>query len=108
MPWCERDEYEAGDDAAEGTDADDETAWSDADDANADTVTVPCPACGREIPDFADRCPSCGNWVMQGGGPAPRAGWVLPVVVIVVAGVLLWGVRCTVAAGALSARTAGG
>lgn len=93
MPLCDRDEYEAWDDAADETAAEDEAPWSEADDDNDDTVTVPCPECGREIPDFADRCPYCGNWVLQGGAPPRRAWWIVPIVLLVALGVLLWAVR---------------
>jgi hypothetical protein len=29
-----------------------------------ETPTVPCPACGELVPDFVDRCPYCGQWIM--------------------------------------------
>lgn len=47
-----------------------------------ETPTVPCPACGEAIPDFADRCPYCGEWVVQGGAPG-RSGRGVAFVVIV-------------------------
>lgn len=44
-----------------------------------ETVTAPCPVCGREIPEFADRCPYCENWVVQGAtstGSSSGRSWV--------------------------------
>ena len=32
-----------------------------------DTETEPCPNCGEEIAEYAERCPYCGEWVVTGG-----------------------------------------
>jgi hypothetical protein len=53
---------------------------------------VPCPACGADVPDLADRCPACGQWITPGagGGLSARVKMiVLLIVVLVAAGVLL-------------------
>jgi len=76
-------------------DEEDRDAPQDADltDEDADeTPTVPCPHCGREIPDFADRCPYCGDWVVQSSGPtARRSFWFILLVAFVVLLILaLW------------------
>ena len=76
-------------------DEDDRDAPQDADLTDEDedeTPTVPCPHCGREIPDFADRCPYCGDWVVQSSGPAARRSfWFILLVAFVVLLILaLW------------------
>lgn len=61
-----------------------------------ETVTVPCPHCGEPIPELADRCPYCGDWVVQGGvrGPAARGPLYIMLAVIcvglILALLLLW------------------
>lgn len=61
-------------------------------DRDEETPTVPCPGCDREIPDFVDRCPYCGDWVVQSSGaPARRSPWfILLVLVAVVLILMLW------------------
>ncbi len=56
-----------------------------------ETPTVPCPRCRREIPDFADQCPYCGDWVVQGAGaPTRRKPWFWLTVILVLAAFVLW------------------
>lgn len=57
---------EAEDDLDDGEQPDPETDGDLADDGEADTR--PCPGCGSEIFEDADRCPSCGEYVTPGGG----------------------------------------
>lgn len=77
-------------------------AW-DADDAEApqerdlfnededETPTVPCPDCRRPVPDFADRCPYCGNWIIQTAGHSPRrTPWFIVLVIVIVLALLGW------------------
>jgi hypothetical protein len=55
------------------------------DDDEDETPTVPCPHCRREVPDFADRCPYCGDWIVQSScAPARRRVWFIVIVLIVV------------------------
>jgi DNA-directed RNA polymerase subunit RPC12/RpoP len=55
------------------------------DDEEDETPTVPCPHCRREVPDFADRCPYCGEWIVQSSGaPAGRSAWFILIVLIAV------------------------
>jgi hypothetical protein len=54
---------------------------ADADDEDDETPTVPCPHCRREIPDFADRCPYCGDWVVQRAGDGRRSLWFVAALV---------------------------
>jgi hypothetical protein len=61
-----------------------------ADDDEDETPTVPCPSCGREVAEFADRCPHCGDWVVQGGDSRPARRWPLIVVIVIIVAFLLW------------------
>jgi DNA-directed RNA polymerase subunit RPC12/RpoP len=85
----------------------DAQAWPD-DDAAADpegpqagdltdqekeeTPTVPCPNCGHDVPDFADRCPYCGDWIVQGGAARPSPGTLIVaiVAVLLILALLFW------------------
>jgi hypothetical protein len=56
-----------------------------------ETPTVPCPSCGRPIPDFADRCHHCGDWVVQTAGPPARTRpWFIAAVLIALLSILVW------------------
>lgn len=65
---------------------------SNDDEDDDETPTVPCSACRRDVPDFADRCPYCGEWIVQSAGTAARGDW-WPVIVllVLVALLILWG-----------------
>ncbi len=56
--------------------------------------TVPCPACGMEVYEDADRCPSCGNWVtLRHGGARRRGGlWWLVVLAAIAAMLVAYGI----------------
>ncbi len=64
----------------------------DLDGPDAETVTVPCPNCEAEIPDSADRCPYCGDWVVQGGVArlGPRGVFLVIVAVLLIVALLYW------------------
>jgi hypothetical protein len=65
-----------------------------ADEDADETPTVPCPRCRREIPDFADRCPYCGDWVVQASGaPLRRNLWFILLVVLAILLILAFWVR---------------
>ena len=56
-----------------------------------DTPTVPCPHCRRPVPDFADRCPYCGDWIVQTSGPPTRRGvWFVVIAVLLALMLLGW------------------
>lgn len=55
-----------------------------------ETPTVPCPACHRPIPDFVDRCPYCGDWVVQSAGRSQRSTWIVIAAVLALAAFLAW------------------
>ena len=46
---------------------------------SGDDCTIPCPACGAEIYDDAERCPECGHY--QSCEDAPRSQWPLWIIV---------------------------
>jgi hypothetical protein len=59
------------------------------DEDDDETPTVPCPSCHAPIPEFADRCPYCGDWVVQGGQPPGRAKWFILVAILLLLAFLL-------------------
>jgi hypothetical protein len=94
-----RDEYDEDvaperDDGSADWDPDDRDAPLECDLARGgdedEAETVPCPHCRREVPDFADRCHHCGEWIVQSAGAHQRNLWYLPVVIIVLAIVAAW------------------
>jgi endogenous inhibitor of DNA gyrase (YacG/DUF329 family) len=38
-------------------------------------MTVPCPSCGRDVYEDADRCPSCGDYIVPGRLRPRRPAW---------------------------------
>jgi hypothetical protein len=64
----------------EGEDWEDEP-WSD-EEAPADLV--PCPNCGAEVYEDAERCPVCGEYVVHGSSPAwqGKPGWYVALAVL--------------------------
>ena len=63
-------------------DPDGET-WDPPDDAESETL--PCPACGQPVYEDVDRCPYCGDWIMplRHASGHPVWGRVVGVVVVV-------------------------
>lgn len=56
-----------------------------------ETPTTPCPSCRRPVPDFADRCPYCGDWIVQGSGtPARRSAWFIIALLVALAAFAAW------------------
>lgn len=75
MNW--QDEFDREDPDPEGPD--------EADLARFGGDTRPCPRCGGEIHDLADRCPNCGEW--SDGSDEPqggRSGWASGLVWLVI------------------------
>lgn len=52
------------------------------DDDDDETPTVPCPNCKAEIPDLADKCPYCGEWVAQSAGNSAPVNWFIVAAVL--------------------------
>lgn len=57
-----------------------------------ETATVPCPHCRRPVPDFVDRCPYCGDWIVQSTGEPRRhrLAFVLLVLLALLAFLAWW------------------
>ncbi len=51
--------------------------------------TLPCPECGAEIYEDAERCPACGAYVVMRLSDTGRRPWWWVAVVIVLVGLLL-------------------
>ena len=56
------------------------------------TDTEPCPSCGRQIADLAERCPYCGDWVVRGErSPASnRSLFFAAIVILLLIALLYW------------------
>lgn len=54
-----------------------------------DPATVPCPECGGEVSEEADRCPECGYYFTPGESNAGRTVWYRLAVAFVI-GLLVW------------------
>ncbi len=59
----------ADDDSFEDWSDDDSDALDEFDEEEDSTATTPCPACGIEIYEDAERCPHCGEYVVHGHSP---------------------------------------
>lgn len=77
------------------TDEDDESGWDDDAAVDADDSvgepTVPCPACGREMLEDCDHCPTCGHW--RDGADATsasRPAWVVAAAIVCLAAAIGW------------------
>lgn len=44
-----------------------------------------CPECGREVYEFSEKCPHCGNWIKPTYRAPRRASWRRLFVAIIVA-----------------------
>jgi hypothetical protein len=69
---------------------DEEDAELPQDEDDDETPTVPCPHCHQPVPDFADRCPYCGDWIVQSAGPPGRRPWFVALVILALLIVLAW------------------
>ena len=67
--------YEDDEDEAEL----DEREDPDVEDAdwNIDPDTRPCPSCGNEVSEEAERCPHCGDYFCQEKAANQRSWWVV-------------------------------
>lgn len=54
-----------------------------------DSDTVPCPTCGRDIYEGAERCPHCDQYVVGGGESERTWGWKNLLWALIGAGVLI-------------------
>jgi hypothetical protein len=52
---------------------------------------VPCPHCGREVSDLAERCPHCGDWIVIDAGTGSKRGfWIVAIAILLLLLFLLW------------------
>jgi predicted nucleic acid-binding Zn ribbon protein len=59
-----------------------------------DEPTMPCPRCGREILEDAERCPYCERYLSKEDAPRPRKPWWIIIgVVACLCVVYLWNAR---------------
>jgi predicted amidophosphoribosyltransferase len=56
--------------------ADDEDWYDDDDVAGEDFI--PCPECGKPIPEISDRCPACGYWLSSADRRSLNHGEAMP------------------------------
>ena len=69
---------------------DDDYAGFDTSDSD-DNDTVPCPACGAEIYDDAERCPECGHYLSREDAPrSKKLLWIIAGAIVCLVIVLLW------------------
>ena len=72
-------------DGLEDPDESDQDAEGDA------AIPRPCPYCGREIYEDAERCPCCGRYVvMEPGGGRGRAAWLIVAAALALLAVMIW------------------
>ncbi len=70
---------------------DDDDAADDFDDYPDDEIpTLPCPYCGEDICEDAERCPYCENYISQEDAPPRGKPWWLVLGVIVCLGIVYW------------------
>lgn len=62
----------------------------DLDDGDDETPTVPCPHCGQPVADFAERCPSCGDWIIPGPHRSRASRWLIVTAILAAAALLAW------------------
>ena len=71
------------------SDMDDPSDSDDFVDDETTTRTVPCPGCGRDVYEDAERCPSCGDFVSRSSGSSHQPLWIIAGVVVCVVVVVL-------------------
>ena len=53
-----------------------------AEDDDEETATVPCPHCGADVYEWAERCPRCGDWIVPGVAGGRRFGGLIYGVIV--------------------------
>jgi predicted nucleic acid-binding Zn ribbon protein len=70
----------------------DETEGPDEFDRGSDdgpSVTIPCPNCGQDVYEDAERCPHCAEYITAAASPG-RPTWLIIAAVLALLGVLFW------------------
>ncbi|MBU0638108.1 MAG: hypothetical protein KKB50_04525 [Planctomycetes bacterium] len=63
----------------------------DLDDADDDeTPTEPCPNCRREVAEFAEQCPHCGDWITSATRSSSRRSASFVVIALIVLAAFVW------------------
>lgn len=58
-----------------------------------DDVTAPCPFCGEEIYDDAERCPACGKYLSREDAPNDKKPhWIIVGAMVCLAIAILWAI----------------
>lgn len=85
MPDEEQDDW-----LQESDDEFDEDEFSEENDDDNSTETVPCPSCGAAIYDDAEQCPYCGQYITADTSPwtGHSFWWILLAVIGLVATIL--------------------
>ena len=70
----------------------DETEDPDESDQDSDeeSGTLPCPHCGEDVWEEAERCPHCGEYITPRIGPDRKPWWVIVAAALALLAVLLW------------------
>lgn len=56
-----------------------------------DLAVVPCPACRRDVSELADRCPHCGDWIVQDAAAgSARKPLLIVIAILLLIALLLW------------------
>ena len=69
---------------------------ADLTDDDDEQITIPCPRCGREVWEFAERCSKCGVWITSAQSDAAptsrRQMYLIGVIALamIVAGWIMW------------------
>jgi hypothetical protein len=71
---------------------DDESDYAGFDTSGPDEdATAPCPACGAEIYDDAERCPECGHYQTREETPRSKVPlWIIVGAILCIIIVVLW------------------
>lgn len=78
--WKEED-----DDLDEAEDPDESDQDSDED----PSATIPCPNCGHDVFEDADRCPHCGEYITPAASSA-RPMWLIIAAILALLALLFW------------------
>jgi predicted RNA-binding Zn-ribbon protein involved in translation (DUF1610 family) len=59
-------------------------------DSGEESGTLPCPNCGEDVWEEAERCPHCGEYITPGIGSDRKPWWVIVAAILALLAVLLW------------------
>lgn len=80
------------DDDPDDWDDDDPGFDEGAEDEDGETAVLPCPSCGAEIYEDAERCPSCGDFITRRRlrGWEGRPWWWVALGLVGIGAVIVW------------------